>query len=89
MRWQNWLQKPTKFTQTFLQGKDITIGHLSDLLARELGKVYREIRDEVMDPLPEGRGERVKACARLITRIMEEIGRVYGHVMVARERAES
>lgn len=78
--------------QTFIDEKDITIEHLSERLSNEIGGVYRELKSEVVDPLPEDRGERARARAQLVTRAMEKIEKAYVRAIVEvgipRERAE-
>lgn len=76
-----------------IPGKGITIEHVTDLLSRELAQIYHGLENEVNDPLPEDRGERASARARLIRQVMEKVGVAYIHVLtevgVPREQAET
>lgn len=84
--------KTRRELQEMTKKRDITIEHITDLLSREIGAVYEQLKDEVNDPLPEDRGERAKAREQRLARTMQGVKVAYVHVLVKvdvpRERAE-
>lgn len=75
-------QKMRVELQAIIERKNITIEHLSDILAEEIGGAYLELRDEVIDPLPEKRSDRARVRAELVDRVLQKVNKAYVRAMV-------
>jgi gas vesicle protein len=67
--------------QDIIEKKGITIEHVSELLSREISEVYENLKDEVNDSLPQDRGEKARARAKLLNQVMEKVQVAYIHVL--------
>ncbi|KXN85350.1 hypothetical protein AN958_11450 [Leucoagaricus sp. SymC.cos] len=68
--------------ETFIAEKDITMDHVSEVLSEEIGKAYKELKDDITVPLPENPSEKAKRRSELIEEALRKVDRAYVQAMV-------